>query len=327
MAHLHFQHAMRFENLSCSWVAIHPNPIGVIQFVGGAFYGTLPTVNYRYFLERLFSAGYTIVALPFRFTFRHWSVALQLLEEHYRVRQAMIEAIHHQPEKQNYSYELYLKSASYSWVGHSLGCKYIILLEILNDGLEQVRTNMANIGVDRSQFLEIQDGLARTARTLHEIQHSIQQWTQRSVDFDQPSIHNEASLLIAPVIADLNAAIPLHSLKRGFERIGLQVLPTIQQTYDLIAQSDSFNLTEVIRFKDDTVARSTCDYFANKLQHKRMTEVTGKHLEPIGVQIGDRVADFNPLDKFVQPIAVRQLETIALTKLKELQKMPVPIMV
>lgn len=318
---------MKFENLSCSWVAIHPKPKGIIQFIGGAFYGTFPTINYRYFLQTLFDSGYTIVALPFRFTVRHWDVALQLLEEHYRVRQAIIEAIFHQPEKANYQSEVYLKSSNYYWVGHSLGCKYIILLEILNDGLEQVKANMAEIGIERSQYLEIQDGLERTSKTLKTIQQTIQQWISQPVDFDQPSIHNEASLLIAPVIADLNAAIPFRSLQRGFEKLGLTVFPTIEQTYNLIAKSDSFNLMEVIRFQDDAIAKETCDYFYNTLKQTRMVEIQGKHLQPIGIQIGNYVADFNPLDKFVQPIQTRQLEMVTLQKLEVLQKTLVPVMV
>jgi hypothetical protein len=44
---------IRFQPLSFSWVAIHPNPKGVVQFIGGAFFGTFPTVFYRYFLAGL----------------------------------------------------------------------------------------------------------------------------------------------------------------------------------------------------------------------------------------------------------------------------------
>ena len=63
--------SFKFRPISFSWVAIHPNPKGIIQFIGGAFFGTFPTVFYRYFLEELFKQGYTIIALPFKFSFRH----------------------------------------------------------------------------------------------------------------------------------------------------------------------------------------------------------------------------------------------------------------
>ncbi|VEP11557.1 hypothetical protein H1P_110007 [Hyella patelloides LEGE 07179] len=37
----------RFQPFPHSWVAIHPNPKGVIQFVGSFFvFGALPTVFY-----------------------------------------------------------------------------------------------------------------------------------------------------------------------------------------------------------------------------------------------------------------------------------------
>ena len=50
-SHLHFQ------PISFSWVALHPQPKGVIQFMGGAFFGSFPTVFYRYFLGQLFESG------------------------------------------------------------------------------------------------------------------------------------------------------------------------------------------------------------------------------------------------------------------------------
>jgi hypothetical protein len=41
----------KFRPMSSSWVAIHPQPKGIIQFIGGAFFGNFPTVFYRYFLS------------------------------------------------------------------------------------------------------------------------------------------------------------------------------------------------------------------------------------------------------------------------------------
>ncbi len=61
----------KFRPISNSWAAIHPQPKGVVQFIGGAFFGTFPTIFYQYFLNQLYDAGYAIIALPFRFTFNH----------------------------------------------------------------------------------------------------------------------------------------------------------------------------------------------------------------------------------------------------------------
>jgi hypothetical protein len=63
---------MKFQPISRSWVAIHPQPKGVIQFIGGAFFGTfVPTFFYRGLLSFLYNQGYTIIVLPFSFTFNH----------------------------------------------------------------------------------------------------------------------------------------------------------------------------------------------------------------------------------------------------------------
>ena len=41
-------------------------PVGVIHFLGGAFVGAAPHITYRYLLEALNTAGYIIVATPYR---------------------------------------------------------------------------------------------------------------------------------------------------------------------------------------------------------------------------------------------------------------------
>ncbi|TAE94818.1 MAG: DUF1350 domain-containing protein, partial [Oscillatoriales cyanobacterium] len=85
------QPVFKFQPISFSWVALHPQPKGVIQFIGGTFFGTFPTVFYRDFLKKLFADGYTIVALPFRFSFRHWPIAVSLLQEQEILRKELTE--------------------------------------------------------------------------------------------------------------------------------------------------------------------------------------------------------------------------------------------
>lgn len=75
------QTLLRFQLVSSSWVALHPHPKGIIQFVGGAFFGSFPTFYYRQFLSQLWAGGYSLIAFPFQFTFRHWPVAWKLLQE------------------------------------------------------------------------------------------------------------------------------------------------------------------------------------------------------------------------------------------------------
>ena len=313
--------SMQFKRISSSWVALHPRPKGVIQFVGGAFYGTRPTWHYRYFLSTLFDAGYTIIALPFRFTFHHWNVALDLLEEHYRVRQAILNVLPRESSRSG-DYAFYADAAHYTWVGHSLGCKYVILLEILNDGWAKFSEQAAALGLEKSQLDTIQSHLMRVAQVhdqLNENSQSADRWSG-SIESERPSIHNQAAILMAPVIADLAAAIPLRSLQQGCELMGLKIVPTVEQTYDLIHHSQSFNLLQVLQFQQDLVAKPTCDRLVLSLKSPMSkvlstSAIVGKHLEPVGLQIGPYVADFNPLDKFIAPRQSRQLEAIVLKML------------
>jgi hypothetical protein len=96
-----------------SWVARRPNPIGVVEFIGGALLGTAPIVGYDYFLRTLYDANYTVIATAFRFGLNHEKVAQDLLCEHKKVMDT---------QEINPSVPRF-------WVGHSLGCKYITLLE------------------------------------------------------------------------------------------------------------------------------------------------------------------------------------------------------
>jgi Protein of unknown function (DUF1350) len=104
-----------------SWVAKRPNPIGVVEFIGGALLGTAPIVGYDYFLRTLYDANYTVIATAFRFGLNHEEVAQDLLHEHQKVLD--IKGIN--------------TSAPRFWVGHSLGCKYITLLESSGDIMDQ----------------------------------------------------------------------------------------------------------------------------------------------------------------------------------------------
>jgi Protein of unknown function (DUF1350) len=319
---------IKFEKISQSWVALHPRPKGVIQFVGGAFYGTAPTWHYRYFLSALFDAGYTIIALPFRFTFHHWNVALDLLEEHHQVRQAILSSLLRESSRSR-DYAFYTNAANYTWVGHSLGCKYVILLEILNDGWAKFSDQAAEVGIEKAQLDTIQSHLMRVAQVRDQLNEP--RPTDRSapsINSELPSIHNQAAILIAPVIADLTAAIPLRSLQRGCELMGLKIFPTVEQTYDLIAHSHSFNLLQILQFQHDLVAKPTCDRLVPGLKSPvgkalATAAITGKHLEPIGFRIGSYIVDFNPLDKFIGYWHSRQLEAIVLKTLIALQQQPV----
>ena len=300
----------RFTPVSFSWVAIHPEPKGVIQFIGGAFFGTFPTVFYRYFLQTLFEEGYTIVALPFRFSFRHWSTAIDLLKEQEIIRKRLATITN-----QN----LYQDTANYFWLGHSLGCKYIALLEFLS-------------GEHWREIIESYEG----KKAHRQVQKLLDQ-----ADLENASILAQPSLLISPDIGNTESAIPVRAIAHWLDRVGLGVLPDRHQTQYFIERSQLFNLTSLISFEQDTIAGSATAplkgdqsqennndndvvWLIQQLKTKKFpilhTELQGKHLEPVGLRMGQYIVDLNPLDKFIELISGRLLERYTVNFLVQLRQ-------
>ncbi|MEL6814786.1 MAG: hypothetical protein AAFP03_08225, partial [Cyanobacteria bacterium J06598_3] len=100
-----------------------------------------------------------------------------------------------------------------------------------------------------------------------------------------------------------------------------------QQTLDLIRQSALFNMTAMISFEKDTIAGSLGDidtgvsdvlWLRQYLQTKSapIKELPGKHLEPVGWRIGNYIADFNLLDKFIKTLGNWQVANVAVEFLK-----------
>ncbi|MEM8675046.1 MAG: DUF1350 family protein [Cyanobacteria bacterium P01_G01_bin.67] len=126
-----------FKPISRSWVAISEleEPLGVIEFIGGAALGTFPTIAYQHFLTTLWEHGYTVIAGPYPLGFNHKAIAESLKDERDIIRATL-----------NYSHKI-----PQIWVAHSLGCKYIALLEIQKDIIDQPSLLIApNIGSTRN---------------------------------------------------------------------------------------------------------------------------------------------------------------------------------
>lgn len=283
-----------FQPISFSWVALHPEPQGVILFIGGAFWGTFPTFFYRHLLHEVYREGYTLLALPFRFSLRHWQIAYSLLDEQYRLRQLLPKLA----ERQGYNSSIYQESSNYQWLGHSLGCKYIALLELLSGDEDTVEADLP-------------ENLVPIYR------NSVGIWGQSSV-------------LLAPDISDLKDAIPIRVLVTLLNRLKISVQPDRQQTLELIRQSTLFNLTAMVSFDRDTIAGSLGDsnvgtsdvlWLHQYLQTKSapVRELSGKHLEPLGWRIGRYIADFNPLDKFIKDLRQWQVAGVTFGFLQDLQ--------
>jgi hypothetical protein len=186
--------SFKFQPVSFSWVAVHPQPKGVVQFIGGTFFGSLPTLFYRYFLQQLFEEGYTVIALPFRFTFRHWPIAIGLLKEQQILRTELTKIA----QRLGYESEIYQEPSSYFWVGHSLGCKYIALLEFLSD---ERYPNIVDKFSDRPDYEQIERLIENQG-------------------IDRPSIKGQPSLLLAPDISNTESAIPVRPLAQLLDKFG-----------------------------------------------------------------------------------------------------------
>lgn len=312
-----FPSAPRFTLQPCShsWVALHPSPKGVIQFIGSGGLGPWPTIAYRHFLKSLFEAGYTIVAFPFRFTFNHWSVALDLLDEHYAVRGAMVETA----VAKGFDPLVYLQSASYTWIGHGLGCKYVALLELLSEPLDKLQESFHACGQELA-WQRWHVGIADLRKSLRYLERRIQGLTGQRVDYGEPSIKDEASLLLAPVVTD--GAIPVKFLERLWGHGGT-VQPNAEQIHALIEHSQRFHLTGLLQFARDRIAAPTCHQLMQEQPHIRRRLLKGNHAEVVGMQIGPCIVDLNPLDKFIQPLKYRDLESKCLTLLHRLRHRPV----
>lgn len=305
----------KFQPVSHSWVAVHPNPKGVVQFIGGAFFGTFPTIFYRYFLRKLFEEGYTIVAIPFRFSFRHWPIAISLLRE----QSVLTDEISKIAKRLNYQSHIYQDKTRFFWIGHSLGAKYITLLEFLSSDIW--KNILEECTQDKEQVQQIEDSI-------------------KDMSNAQLSIKGQPSLLIAPDISDTESAIPkpLTFIAHLLDKLKLGVIPTRKQTQCFIERSNLFNLTGLISFNKDTIAGSEADFtkdlnpknesdvlwLIEQLKDRKLPilhqEIPGKHLEPIGIQIGNYIVDLNPLDKFIEPIKSRQLEHLTVKFLDELNQ-------
>ena len=53
---------------------------GIVHFLGGAFVGAAPQLAYPLLLRRLSAAGYTVICVPYKVTFKHLECAAKVKE-------------------------------------------------------------------------------------------------------------------------------------------------------------------------------------------------------------------------------------------------------
>lgn len=265
-----------FEPIVHSWVALHPEPKGVIEFMGGALFGSVPTVSYGHFLESLYSAGYTVIALPFRFGLDHESIADSLLLE----RNAVLQQIDHSHQ-----------GVPRFWVGHSLGCKYIILLEAKQKIWKQPSLLIAPDISDTHDAVPI----APVADFLDRINKGVNPTRNKTIEYIRDTKNS---------LFNLTALISFKDDTVAGNKNGLPDKP-----HENPEQSDVFVFIQEL--DDKTGLRLIKD------------EIPGKHTEIVGIRVYNSSGtfsfvdlDFNdaifeaPEKRLLEPLALRFLEEL-----------------
>lgn len=269
--------SLTFKPISHSWVASHPKPKGVVEFLGGALYGSVPNVSYGHFLRSLYEAGYTVITLPFRFGLNHTSIAESLLVERDEVLRQIGNAHQGIPR---------------FWVGHSLGCKYIVLLEAAKKILDQPSLLIAPDISDTADAIPIPP----VAGFLN--------WIGRGVKPDRDETHK--LLQEKNSLFNLTALISFENDTVAGNQKGLPDQPD-----EPPSKSDVFLFIQELDGKDGL-----------QLIKK---EIPGKHTEIVGIRVysSDSTFSFVDLDLtdaiFEDPRR-RLLEPLAVQCLKELEE-------
>ncbi|MEH2164851.1 MAG: DUF1350 family protein [Nostoc sp.] len=286
---------LRFKPVSHSWVALHPQPKGVIQFIAGAFFGTFgPMLFYRHLLQSLFEQGYTIILLPFNFTFDHYVEAGFLMREQYEILPELVRMA----SVEGYDYEAYLNDKNFSWIGHSLGCKYISLLEgftALPDNLQERENFIRNLLSHTSEKSQIESVIKDINTLVEELKRKIVEdrkliytYVRREIKINSVFIKGQVSILLAPDISDTASAIRPQFLADFIDNLGWGVKPTPEETKNLIKDSELFNIMGFVCFQSDNIAKLTCEWFTDILKkppQKFLGTVEGRHLKPLGIQL------------------------------------------
>jgi hypothetical protein len=257
-----------FKPIGFSWVAIHPEPLGIINFIGDFFWGNFPNIFYNYLLKELFNQKYTIIARTRRITIDHWSVINDLIQEKNNFN--FFENIYLEAKKLNYQTQLYQQSCSSKqanvfWLGHGQGCKYIALLEIISNFSNKNYQIFAQEYLGRKKYLEILKILPDN-------------------NIDNLAINNQPSIFLSPIILNYQKTNIVNFFPKIFKYF-LPINPTSEQIYNFIKYSHLFNYTAIIGFEQDKIAQKTVEWLKQELPQQINSllcqQIVGTHSLPI----------------------------------------------
>ena len=274
-------------------VAFHPEPKGVIQFIGGFISGSFPEVSFRYLLQDLYEKRYSIVVYHFpfnQFQFNHWSVAIDILEDLYKVRFQIIKQLFCS-RATDQILDFYARDTNYFWLGYSLGCKYIVLLEILSNDRSQFqrRSNILSSCLREEVLTQIEQDIERADKSRKLAENNISNLLRSKYQIS-PFIRDKPSLLLAP---EINNTVEIFN--KLITLFAFWDSPNKEQIQCLIKQStDLFNLMGLISFKEDNIAADDVDFLDAQLKKRTILPflhqtLDGTHDKPLESDIDDLV--------------------------------------
>jgi len=277
---------LSFRKLSNSQVALHPNPKGIIQFIGSFIFGSFPAWSYKYLHQYLFDQGYSLILYQFPLNplqFNHWEVSFGLLKEQYLLKTEIVKTLK-QENKPDNVIDTYSNPANYLWLGHSLGCKYIILLEISSNEPTR-RSQILRQCLDKKDSIEAIKQIASIESVQQISQGVINQLLPKTESVNQFLIKDQPSILLAPEISNT-----VRILRSGWRISNSLANPNQKQTECLIGSStELFNLTGVISFNLDSIAEDDVVFMVEQIKHKSFQplykELEGSHFEPLSISI------------------------------------------
>jgi len=292
--------------------AFHPHSKGIIQFIGAFIFGSCPKNSYKYLLKNLYNdlynQGYSLVIYKFPcnpLQFNHWSVAINLLISVYQARVGIIKELHKNNSKE---LEFYANDENYYWLGHSLGCKYILLLELLSDNDISRRDAVLQSSLREKYLSNAFSSISRadSARTI--AQREITNLLKKPCSLE-PFIRNQPSLLLAPEIN--NSVQILNFSVSPSSRLGF---PNRREMQNLIINSSQlFKLMGIISFTWDGIARDDVEFLRTQLRCRKFLPFLHKvffgwHFTPQGVHVEKLVSC---IDLILHELRQRQLKGIA----------------
>ena len=270
-------------------IAFHHNPKGVIQFIGAFVFGSFPQRPYQFLFEQLYEKGYSIIVYPFPFnpiSFQHWPVAIQILIDLYEARVEIIKKLVCD-EAPDHQLNFYANDANYYWLGHSLGCKYILLLEILSNRKRdsQQRTKVIKSCLIKRASSNIDESIKEAEDKRKWAESEITGLLNKPCSF-HPFIRGQPSLLLAP---EINNTVQFFGIR--IHPSALWGFPNRKETQCLICGSTTlFKLMGIISFTLDGISRDDVSFLNEQLKsrdsgHLIHESFLGWHFEPHGTYI------------------------------------------